>query len=213
VNELECKKFPRKELVIVLSRLFLRHGMRREILLFLYNFSGRPLNGFLILCQLRLAGRKTTQTRQFGGSMNRLWITFTTLILFFGLALSQEASAREISLYDQEGEAVAYIDTNSDATIYLWSGEPVAYLNGEDVYGFNGKHLGWFEEGIIWDHNGDGVGFIKGAVNKLTKLEALKGLKKLMPLKSLRELAPLKPLKSERWSRIPLDLCLLSGAK
>ncbi len=34
-------------------------------------------------------------------------------------------------------------------TIYLWGGKPVAYLSAESddgfhVYGFNGKHLGWF---------------------------------------------------------------------
>jgi len=142
--------------------------------------------------------------------MKRLFILFSFLI-FILIAFSQTAVAREISLYDMEGEAVAYIDTD-DATIYLWGGKPVAYLDGTNIYGFNGKHIGWLEEGIIWDHDGDGVGFIKGAVNKLTKLESLKGLKELKPLKSLKELAPLKPLKSRRWSRTPLELLLLSGA-
>jgi len=91
--------------------------------------------------------------------------------------LISNAYAREISIYDSEGEAVAYIDTSEDFTIYLWKGKPVAYLDGSSVYGFNGKHLGWFKDGIIWDHKGYGVGFVKGAVNKLTKLEKLKGLK------------------------------------
>ena len=122
------------------------------------------------------------------------------------------ALAREVSLFDRDGEAVAYIDVESDATIYLWSGKPCAYLYSEHIYGFNGKHLGWFEQGIIWDHDGNGVGFVKGALNKLTSLESLKSLKELKPLKSLRELAPLKPLKSQRFSNVPLELFLLAGA-
>lgn len=141
--------------------------------------------------------------------MKRLFVLFS-LLLFTLIVFSQTAVARDISLYDREGEAVAYIDTY-DATIYLWGGKPVAYLDGTNIYGFNGKHIGWCEEGIIWDHDGNGVGFIKGAVDKLTKLESLKGLKELKPLKSLKELSPLKPLKSTRWSRIPLELLLLSG--
>jgi len=73
-------------------------------------------------------------------------------LLFFGF--SSNIIAKEITLYNSEGEAVAYIDTDDeDLTIYLWNGKPVAYLepNGDDynIYGFNGKHLGWYEDGII----------------------------------------------------------------
>ena len=119
--------------------------------------------------------------------------------------------AREVSLYDYAGEAVAYIDTDDEMNIYLWKGEPVAYLDGQSIYGFNGKHLGWFKEGIIWDHEGYAVGFIEGAVNKLTKLERLKGLRKLTPLKSLQQLEPLEPLHKSQWARLPLEMFLTMG--
>jgi hypothetical protein len=36
--------------------------------------------------------------------------------------------AAEVSLFDASGKAVAYIDTDDELTIYLWSGKPVAYL-------------------------------------------------------------------------------------
>jgi hypothetical protein len=132
--------------------------------------------------------------------------------LCLALAFATNAQAREITLFDSEGEAVAYIDTSDEATIYLWSGKPVTYLDGNSIYGFNGKHLGWFDQGVIRDHNGNGVGFIQGAVNKLTRLEGLKSLKSLKPLKSLKELEPLKSLNSSQWSRLPLELFLLSGS-
>ncbi len=137
---------------------------------------------------------------------------FATLIVFF-LLLPAISHAREISLYDDAGEAVAYIDTDNEMNIYLWKGEPVAYLDEQSIYGFNGKHLGWFKEGIIWDHEGYAVGFIEGAVNKLTKLERLKGLQKLTPLKSLQQLEPLEPLHKSQWARLPLEIFLTMGKK
>jgi len=137
----------------------------------------------------------------------RRTLLLAVILLSLGL-LSLTAFAREISLYDSEGEAVAYIDTSENFTIYLWKGKPVAYRGGSSVYGFNGKHLGWFKDGIIWDHKGYGVGFVEGAVNKLTKLEKLKGLQQLTPLKSLQELEPLEPMHKDKWSPIPLEIFL-----
>jgi hypothetical protein len=62
---------------------------------------------------------------------------------------------REINLYDSSGSATAYIDDYvADQVIYLWDGRSEAYLIQTDVYGFNGKHLGWFEKGILHDNNG-----------------------------------------------------------
>ncbi|MCH8080711.1 MAG: hypothetical protein IIA06_13200 [Proteobacteria bacterium] len=136
---------------------------------------------------------------------------FSATLLVFLLLAPAISYAREISLYDDSGEAVAYIDTNDEMNIYLWMGEPVAYLDAQSIYGFNGKHLGWFKEGVIWDHGGYAVGFIEGAINKLTKLERLKGLQKLTPLKSLQELEPLVPLHKSQWARLPLEIFLTMG--
>lgn len=135
------------------------------------------------------------------------------LLVAFCLLFSSFAYAREITLFNREGTAIAYIDTNEELTIFLWNGTPVAYLEKSSIYGFNGKHLGWFNDGIVRDHQGNGVGFIEGAVSKLTKLEPLKSLQKLTPLRSLQELEPLEPLSRDSWSRTPLDLFLLQGAK
>jgi len=66
------------------------------------------------------------------------------VILFTLLGVFNIILAEEISLYDYKGDAVAYIDTDNDMTIYLWEGKPVAYLKAnKSIYGFNGKHLGW----------------------------------------------------------------------
>jgi hypothetical protein len=63
-------------------------------------------------------------------------------------------------LYDKEGEAVAYIASDYEGTIYLWEGVPAAYLFEEShVYGMNGRHLGWFKDEVMYDNDGDRVGF------------------------------------------------------
>ena len=87
-------------------------------------------------------------------------------ILLAAAVSAGAASAEEITLYDSAGEAAAYIDTAERNTIYLWSGEPAAYLRKDgsvpDIYGFNGRHLGWLEKGIVRDHEGLMAGFTTG---------------------------------------------------
>ncbi len=61
----------------------------------------------------------------------------------------------EVDFYDESGELIAY--TEGGTYIYLFSGESVAYLDGDSVYSFSGKHLGWYIEGSIRDNNGNYV--------------------------------------------------------
>lgn len=101
------------------------------------------------------------------------YIILFFIVLAFGMLST--VSAEEISLYDKEGNAIAYIDTNDDMTIYMWDGKPVAYLVKKNnstnvktdlytIYGFNGKNLGWLNEGVLRDKKGCVAGFIKGAI-------------------------------------------------
>lgn len=138
------------------------------------------------------------------------------LIIFF-LGLTSNVIAKQITLFDSDGDAIAYIDTNDDLTIYLWSGKPVAYLESKgsyfNIYGFNGKHLGWFEDGIIIDHKGYAVGFTKGSTNVPTKYEPYKSYKSMKPYKSYKEYAPYKPYCKSRFSIESLALFLSKGNK
>lgn len=133
------------------------------------------------------------------------------ILLAAACCLWGNAWATEIPIFDKQGEAVAYLDTDEDATIFLWTGRPVAYVSRKSVYGFNGKHLGWLDQGIFYDHDGYGVGFFKNATSTLTRPEPLKGLKQLRPLRSLKEPEPLHPLFSFYWTNTPLELFFLDG--
>lgn len=122
----------------------------------------------------------------------------------------------EISLFSDSGDAVAYIAMSDELTIYLWSGKPVAYLSedtsgGYHVYGFNGKHLGWFVGGIVRDRTGDAACALKDVMNS-TNFESFKAFKQFKPFKAFKEFAPFRPHFSNSFGQIPCQFLLASGA-
>ena len=135
------------------------------------------------------------------------------VILFF-VSVQVLASDEEITLFDGAGKPAAYIA--EELTIYLWSGKPVAYLHSDSgklhVYGFNGKHLGWFVKGIVRDHEGNAVGAEKEAFRSSVEYEPYKSYKQYKPYQSYREYAPYQPYLSTSWSEMPLRLFLMQGA-
>lgn len=112
----------------------------------------------------------------------------------------------QITLFERNGVPVAYIDYNEDGAIYSFSGKPLAYLSTEsDVYSFNGKHLGWFEDGIVWDHHGRQVGFVEETCPALTQLEPFKGFQQFQPFRGFPHFPPFKPFKLMAYSNIGLS--------
>jgi hypothetical protein len=64
----------------------------------------------------------------------------------------------ETTLFDCAGYPVAYVADDSDNSIYLWSGDATAYVHEGRVFGFNGRHLGFFVDGVLCDGVGRRVG-------------------------------------------------------
>lgn len=119
----------------------------------------------------------------------------------------------EETIYNAKGKPEAYIDYTDEDTIYLWDGTPIAYLNKDSIYGFNGKHLGWYEDGIMRDHSGNIVGFNKKAANVFVAFEPFKAFKKFKPFKSFEAFAPFKPFYHSTLSEFELIAFLLQGKK
>lgn len=128
------------------------------------------------------------------------------LLVMFLLSL---AAAEQIPLVDQDGNYIAYIDTARDNTIYLWTGEPAAYLHesGRDVliYSFSGQHLGWFEEGILRDLAGDAVGARDGVLRTPRRVEPIKRVQRIAPIRRVRRVARVKPVFSNYYSKQSLS--------
>ena len=146
----------------------------------------------------------------------KLASAFVILCLLF--ALSSSAQNEETSLFDSEGTPVAYIAMESDGLIiYTWSGKPVAYLSsssggGMSVYGFNGKHLGWFVRGIVRNHDGDGACGVRGVVPS-PKYEPFKSFKEFKPFKAFKEFEPSRPTFSQSGSGTPCGVLLYEGTE
>ncbi len=116
----------------------------------------------------------------------------------------------QITLYDKNKEAIAYIDYRDDATIYTFEGEPVAYIESEEqVYGFNGKFLGWYYDGVLYDKTyyavGAKHGIARGGINTVsTRPEKIKGTKHLRPFKPVTGTGYERPVLKDSWSEILL---------
>lgn len=106
------------------------------------------------------------------------------------------STSGEITVWDRRSVATAYIAAADDNTIYLWTGEPVAYLLDDHVYGFNGRHLGWYQDGIIWDYEAVSVGFTRQAPYVAQTSEPPKAAKQPRPARLPREAAPPEPPKT-----------------
>lgn len=118
------------------------------------------------------------------------------------------------TLYDIYGNPIAYLDSSDGNTIYLWNGVPVDYVDFNNaIYGFNGSHIGWYDQGYVRDLNGYIVGSNLQRARTLTKMAPLKSIKHLKPLKSIKEIARLKPLYKMAYSSIPLPQFLALGSK
>lgn len=100
----------------------------------------------------------------------------------------------------------------------MWDGTPVAYLAPSNsdyyhVYGFNGLHLGWYERGVVRDHDGYVVGFQQGAMSKSTRYEPYKRYKKSKPYKYSPKYPPSKAYNKSSFSYTSLALFLLKGKR
>ncbi|WP_235691283.1 4-fold beta flower protein [Aliivibrio fischeri] len=96
----------------------------------------------------------------------RVRLFFVCSFLSFGVL------ANEVDLYNLDGEAVVYIDTeDEDLAIYTWDGDAVSYLvdgcgkNCLNMYAWEGDHIGFFENGVVYDLHGRIVGSARGALN------------------------------------------------
>ncbi len=120
----------------------------------------------------------------------------------------------EETLFETKGTPVAYLAYDDENTFYLWNGKPVAYLGTDNlIYGFNGKHLGWYEDGIIRDLKGYKVGFNEKTLTVYTQYESYKSYKSYKPYKSYQEYSKYKPSYQTGTSDITLSQFLLGGSK
>ena len=64
-------------------------------------------------------------------------------------------------VFDRDGLVVAWL--GADGSLYDPVGIPVAYLDRERLYSYEGMFLGWYVDGWFRDRAGSAAGFIDGS--------------------------------------------------
>ncbi|SFO50201.1 hypothetical protein SAMN05428949_5452 [Chitinophaga sp. YR627] len=136
-------------------------------------------------------------------------LLYTLAILFSCCSVH----AQEIGLFNKDGKAIAYIDTKDEMSIYLYDGKPVAYIEKDNVYGFNGQHLGWYDKGSVRTHEGKIIGSTKEATNRYTQYEPYKSYKQYKPYKANQSYPPYKVYGQSDWTDDSFEELLLNGIK
>lgn len=190
----------------------------------LYSFVSKADKELIVSSALTKITSKNNDIFTLRGKSIRIFCTFSfenkdEILVFldvstvhdFGINPSVELKG-EITLFSARGEPIAYIEDSDEKTIFSFNGEPLAYIDEKNnIYGFNGKHLGWFEDQIVWDHAGQKVGFTKNTSPALTQFEPFKGFKQFKPFKSFKQFTPIKPLKKSLLSHTELLKFLKDG--
>jgi hypothetical protein len=111
----------------------------------------------------------------------------------------------ELVFFDSHGAAVAYKDEGDDV-IFLWDGRPVAILDEESVFFFDGRHAGWFFDGWIRDHQGGAVYFTDraqgGPVRPVRQVRSVRGVRQVRPVRGVRQMRPIRPVWQLAWSQL-----------
>jgi hypothetical protein len=99
------------------------------------------------------------------------------------------------------------IDIN-DFIIRNWNGQPYAYLyfdqkdtNTALIYGFNGKHLGWYFEGSFYSNSGKLIGNLFSKWRKMhsDRITPSITIRHLTPKKLDKEAPKVRPIFSTTW--------------
>jgi hypothetical protein len=132
------------------------------------------------------------------------------------LAAPAAHGEQEVDLYNREGVAIAFIDA-SDLTIYMWNGEPAAYLlRGSDgvfnAYGYNGLHLGWYSAGVLYANDGSAVCAMAERLS-YTYAKVPRNRRQLVRERAKPETAPPRPPLDNTFSVTPCEVVLDQGSE
>jgi hypothetical protein len=145
------------------------------------------------------------------------YLTIKKILLLGAIILitSVRLNAQQISLYDKEGYPRAYIDLDNEATIFLWDGKPIAFIEPENtdtcIFNFTGNFLGWYNHGVVYDKNGYIIGGREGIACTVCMLEPVKGIQQFPPFKPTTSITPIQPIWKNIWSDLSLTGFLRSG--
>ena len=108
-----------------------------------------------------------------------------------------------LPLFDQNGNTVGWLD---DTVIFDIDNNCRAFIeDGEDIFTFNARFIGFFEDGFIWDKKGESVAFLEecgdnGPLIPITEIPPTPPIIPIPPTTPITPIAPILPITSSSWS-------------
>ncbi len=85
-------------------------------------------------------------------------------------------------------------------------GQSAGFISGTSVYNYSGRHVGWFESGILRDHYGNVVGFTQNATDSpgpilpIPNIPPIPSIPSIEPIRPIESIPPIEPIKTFNWS-------------
>lgn len=117
------------------------------------------------------------------------------------------------TIYDRYGKPILRL--LDDGRFVDFGGQNIGYLDGQDIYNYQGKHIGWYDKGIIRDHIGNCAGFGEEITATMAPFPPFKQIKpipaitRIEPIRPIPQIPPIRPYDTFMWSDkelIPLFL-------
>jgi len=108
------------------------------------------------------------------------------------------------TIYNRYGKPILRLLENG--RFVTFEGLSVGFLDGDNLYNYNGDHVGWYENGIMRDDKGFCVGFGETVTDNMhpffpfKQFKPFPGFVEFEPFRPFKSLPPFKPLKSFGWS-------------
>lgn len=109
-----------------------------------------------------------------------------------------------LDFYSTTGDVVSYLADNRH--FHLWDGKAVAYLAEDRVFAFDGRQLGWLENGWLYDRANMpalfSVDAFGGPARPLRKARPVRSVAQRRPPIMVRQAGLARPRRSFEWSPV-----------
>ena len=112
-------------------------------------------------------------------------------------------------IYNRFGKPIFRLFSNG--RIVTFSGASAGFLLGDNLFNYNGKHVGWYAGGLVRDHQGHVVGFgekVNDSTHPFLPFKQFKpfaGFVQFEPFRPFTQFEPFRPFKSLAWSNLSLE--------
>lgn len=109
-----------------------------------------------------------------------------------------------LDFFDQSGKPYAY--SEDGIAIYAFDGTPIAYIDDDSIYHYDGRHVGYFHSGAVLDDYGNTLLFTDGAtggpMKPMKQMKPMKSMKQMLPMKGMKQMKPMRPMFTLGWFQL-----------